>query len=561
MFQATKLHLKDDVHGVVDYLSNPIMLTDETLTITYINPSAQEVFDRLAPDIRKDLPRFDPAKIVGQGMDAFHKTPSRQRKIMDGLKEPFQGSFSVGGHDLAFYATPRFASDGTFEGVIVEWEDRTALNRANSQVEQLLERIVEMADAHDNGIISHVVQTDGMDEKFAHVATCVNDMVNGHITTKKKIVACANAYAQGEFDYTLEPLSGERFFLNDAMNSVRDSFRSVFEEIGDLSKSIMEGKLDRPINPDAFPGEFRELMSGFKDAYAFLEDTMARLKAETSSIMDVVANVSSVAEQLAMNTTEQSAAVEQISSSAEETDHMVRANLDGAKRAKDRVELTTDISNDGMEKANAMMKSVGLIDDSAQQIEKIIKVIDEIAFQTNLLALNAAVEAARAGEHGRGFAVVAQEVRNLAGRSGKAARETADLIRLSSERISDGVNTAGLTLEAFTKIESEVSQFKGITQDIETASHEQSRGVSQINDALAQMSKTSIENSNTCDLLAGNAQTARDSVQSMKGMLAKFSVSTNASTPTSSAGFDITEFKQLPPAVQQQMLSALRGAY
>ena len=119
-----------------------------------------------------------------------------------------------------------------------------------------------------------------------------------------------------------------------------------------------------------------------------------------------------------------------------------------------------------------MVDSMDRIKQSSADIAKIIKVIDEIAFQTNLLALNAAVEAARAGQHGRGFAVVAAEVRNLAGRSAKAAQETSELIVGSSKRVEAGVEVSNQAREAFDKIADDIAQVTDLVK-ITLASDEQ----------------------------------------------------------------------------------------
>ena len=205
---------------------------------------------------------------------------------------------------------------------------------------------------------------------------------------------------------------------------------------------------------------------------------------------------------MASTSEEQSSSVEEVTSSLQETDSQVKANTDGANTANQLVMGTSQAASVGQAKMEAMTKAMNEINTSSRNIAKIIKVIDEIAFQTNLLALNAAVEAARAGQHGRGFAVVAQEVRNLAGRSAKAARETAELIENSVKQVSDGVVIAKETSEALDQIVTNVVKVKDLVGEIATASAEQSRGVGQINVAMNQVAKAAQEGSQQSEELA-----------------------------------------------------------
>ena len=173
---------------------------------------------------------------------------------------------------------------------------------------------------------------------------------------------------------------------------------------------------------------------------------------------------------------------------------MTQRTSDNAQVAKDTAAQTRKAADTGTEQMKTLLGAMDSIKTASDEVTKILKDIDAIAFQTNILALNAAVEAARAGEAGAGFAVVADEVRNLAQRCAEAARRTASKIEDSTSKSHQGAALSSEVAKTFSAIQEKVRVLDKLVAEIASASNEQSQGIGQINIAIAQMDKTTQSN-------------------------------------------------------------------
>ena len=216
--------------------------------------------------------------------------------------------------------------------------------------------------------------------------------------------------------------------------------------------------------------------------------------------------ISKASHQLAEGASRQAAAIEETSASVEELTSMTKTTSENAQGVKNLAEETRLKAESGSKEMAEMTSAVQSIKTASDDIAKIIKSIDEIAFQTNILALNAAVEAARAGEAGAGFSVVAEEVRNLAQRSAIAARETSDKIAESIQRSNRGVEISTRVSKTFQEIVEQIRLVDQTVAQIASASQEQNAGIGQINGAISELDKTTQSNAASSEELAASAQ-------------------------------------------------------
>jgi methyl-accepting chemotaxis protein len=226
---------------------------------------------------------------------------------------------------------------------------------------------------------------------------------------------------------------------------------------------------------------------------------------------------------LSQGATEQASSVEELTASIEEIASQTSLNSQNADMANEYANKAKTNADSGNTQMKAMLKAMDEINISSANINKIIKVIDDIAFQTNILALNAAVEAARAGQHGLGFAVVAEEVRTLAAKSASAASETTEMIEGSIQKVEAGTKIANETAKALDQIVEEVEKAAGLIGSIAVASKEQASAIEQINQGVMQISQvvqtnaaTSEESAAASEELSGQAAQLKEIVNSFK---------------------------------------------
>ncbi len=272
------------------------------------------------------------------------------------------------------------------------------------------------------------------------------------------------------------------------------------------------------------------------------------------------AHITSASLELADGANEQAASLEQISSSIAETSAQVSLTADNAAQANSIAKNASNLASSGSEKMQRLTESMAVITSNAEQTRNVIKTIDDIAFQTNLLALNAAVEAARAGNHGKGFAVVAEEVRNLAARSAKAAKETADLIDKSNSEISSGAELSQETAKALVEIAEETTKVDDIIAEIATASAEQAQGISQVTTGIDQIDAVTQQNSATAEETASAVAEVSGQIRALAELLgleeSKPTRKVAAARPKSVAGSGAKPAKKLSAPVVKSTVAA-----
>ena len=456
----------------------------------------------------------------------------------------------------------------TYEGDFQKIKD--SVNKVIDFLKSLIKDQNEAAQSAVNGNLGHRINIANYPGEWGVVINGFNDSLDAVVNPMRLIAAFVDRIAKGDIPNIIsEQWNGELELIKNDINMMIKAINLMSEDARYLALAAVEGNLDKRADIFKHNGDFKEIIKGFneaidaaiaptQEALSILKEMAAgdltnrmtgnfkgdhaalksSLNGALDSVNELLSQVKGAADQVEQNSvqisdsstnlsqgaTEQAASLEEMTSSMSEVAEQTKKNANNANVANDLAIQARNSSDKGQGVMQHLLTAMNEITESSRNIQKIIKVIDEIAFQTNLLALNAAVEAARAGVHGQGFAVVAEEVRNLAARSANAAKETADMIEQSIKTINKGAQLSETTQTALNEIRTNSTKVADIISEIAVASNEQAMGISQINLGLNQIDKVTQQNTASAEESATSSEVLSMQAKKLKDLLSNFRI-------------------------------------
>ena len=320
--------------------------------------------------------------------------------------------------------------------------------------------------------------------------------------------------------------------FNKTVDRLRDYVKYI-DEISDVLKQIAGGNLIFELTYD-YAGEFAKIKQAMDEISTSLNSTMGQINQAADQVAAGSDQVSSGAQALSQGSTEQASSVEELAATINVISNQVNENARNAQDANEKAHTVGNKAEDSSRSMGEMLSAMADISNSSNEIGKIIKTIEDIAFQTNILALNAAVEAARAGEAGKGFAVVADEVRNLASKSAEASKNTAVLIETSLSSVEHGKSIADETAQSLEEVVREVKEVTRTINQISDASIQQADSIVQVTQGIDQISSVVQTNSATAEESAAASEELSGQSQVLKNLVNQFKIKDYTGTPDAS---------------------------
>ena len=332
----------------------------------------------------------------------------------------------------------------------------------------------------------------------------------------KKGVAFADSIALGRLDVKLD--LNQKDEIGQLMNSLKKILESFKYKAG-VIRTIADGDLTNTIEKASNEDGLGQSLIDMNNS---LNSTLGQVNMSVDQVNIGADQVSQASQSLSQGATESASSLEEISASVTQINSQSRQNAENATEATGLAKQAADDADKGNKHMEGLSVAMEKINASSDQIKKIVKVIDDIAFQTNLLALNANVEAARAGKYGKGFAVVADEVRNLAVRSAEAVKETTEMVDDSIKNIESGNKAVEATATQLEAIMGGASKVADFLEEIATASKEQAEAIDQITQGLEQIDQVTQSNTASAEESAAAAEELASQSVQLKSMIATF---------------------------------------
>ena len=413
--------------------------------------------------------------------------------------------------------TPAIERDGLLDELDAEIEP--LYNSVYAIHEELLNSKMTLGTARVN-FLNYMTNVTVIAGSIIILAAVIAAIIFGIIIARRivrsvqSLVGASQKLSSGQLDFHVEIDSNDELrTLGDAFNDMSRSFGLIINDIQDNLSQLSNGNFDvQSTATDYYVGRFRGLLDAQETLTGTLSSTLSRINAAAEQVATGADQVASGAQGLSQGTTEQASAVEQLAATLDEiNDHVQKTGI-YATKASEKTSEAGSMMMGCTERMDEMLHAIDEINRSSQEIGKIIKTIEDIAFQTNILALNAAVEAARAGAAGKGFAVVADEVRNLANKSSEAVQNTAVLIESSMNAVHRGRNMANQVTEKMEEIIETANRSAEHAQRINALTKHQAASIAavqgnmeHISNIVAQNSRTAEESTHVAALVAEDA--------------------------------------------------------
>ncbi|MHC4885228.1 MAG: methyl-accepting chemotaxis protein [Planctomycetota bacterium] len=404
---------------------------------------------------------------------------------------------------------------------------QASLTQARKQAEKIKEEASREVEFIRNAAASSVQSTEASAQTWIVIVLLLGLavfaafsvlLIRSIMTPVTNASLLAQAVGRGDLSQRMTSLQTDEIGqLAEALNHMSEELSAKAE----VADRIADGNLDVQVHAASDHDTLGISLQRMADQ---LNQMIGQIRSASGEVNREAAQISSASLSLSDGASAQAASLEEITSSTTELSSQTQHNAENAGQANQVGAATRNSAEKGRTQMSDMLGAMEEIRSSSNEIARIIKVIDDIAFQTNLLALNAAVEAARAGRHGKGFAVVAEEVRNLAGRSAKAAHETGELIEKAGGRVDTGCTIAEQTATALSEIVEGVNKVTDLVGEISAASNEQSQGITQINQGLTQIDGVTQQSTANAEETAASAAQLVNQANNLEQLLAHFTL-------------------------------------